>query len=206
MLRDGEVWARETGPQFWTISWYPHRHDHPDWPGHTTDSSLEAIPAGEGTDAVLAWARERFDRRDARDLIIAHLEAEASDEDLRAIERVFDEAGTPAIVHASIERRSVGDLPWAILITAPLAAFLAGLGAAAGNDAWRALKAFVHRVYEVRRRPDRADGAIRVDDGARTVILSEAMPDEAYERLAAGELSETGYYVWDTDRGCWRRY
>jgi hypothetical protein len=77
-------------------------------------------------------------------------------------------------------------LPWAMLIKAPLTAFLTALAAKAASDAWDALKAFVAKVYAERRRPGRNDGAIQFEDERRTVILTDRLPDEAYQLLRLG--------------------
>jgi hypothetical protein len=55
-LREGEVWASETLPGLWAVSWYPHRADDPDYPGSTIDSTQESMPIEEGPDAILEWA------------------------------------------------------------------------------------------------------------------------------------------------------
>jgi hypothetical protein len=133
------------------------------------------------------------------------IDAGASEDEVRAVERLFDEAGVPAIVSAGLERRSVGTLPWAMIVTIPLTAFLTALAGAAGADAWRGLKSFVAGVFEARRAPDRPDGAISWEDERRTVILTDRIPDEGFHQLTSGELPASGYFVWDEERGEWTR-
>ena len=205
-LREGDVRANETEPGLWVVSWYPHREDHPDYPSSTTDSNREAMPTDGGADAILEWARERFGTHDPRIMVDVLVEAGAPQEELRRLQAIFDEAGAPAVVMAGYERRSADPLPWAMLIKAPLAGFLMAIATKAGSDAWDALKAFVKRVYAERRRPGRSEGTIRFDDDGQTVILTDELPDAAYEQLASGEFPDAGYFIWDHPTGAWRRY
>lgn len=124
-LRDGELWVGETTPGVWAASWYPHRHDHPDYPGVTVDSEHERIPVSDGVDAIVEWAEGRLAREDSRIVAEVALEQEASDDEVAEIERLFDEVGAPAIVTASIGRRSGAPdlLPWAMLLKVPLGRF-----------------------------------------------------------------------------------
>lgn len=104
----------------------------------------------------------------------------ASAAEVEAIQHLLEGAGLPAQVRANYARRSLGPLPWAMFIEVGLGAlalaFLQGLGSEAGRDAWRGLKHFVVQVFELRRRSDRPDGSIRLDDNGRTVILSDKIP------------------------------
>jgi hypothetical protein len=63
-------------------------------------------------------------------------------------------------VTAKVARRSAGPLPWEVLIVAPAGVFLTTLAARAAGDAYEPLKRLVLRIFELRRRPDRPDGAI----------------------------------------------
>jgi hypothetical protein len=95
-----------------------------------------------------------------------------------------------------------------MVIKAPLIAFFTALATRAGSDSWDALRAFVAKVYAERRRPGRDEGAIQLEDedGARTVILTDRVPDAGYEQLVGGELPETGYFLWDDETSSWRAY
>lgn len=205
-LRDGDVWANESRPGLWVVSWYPHRKDHPGYPGSTTDSAHESIPTEGGADAVLEWARKRFETHDPRIIAEVMVEEGAPEDEVQALQALFDEAGAPAVVKPAIARRSAELLPWAMVLKAPLIAFLTALATKAGSDAWDALSAFVAKVYAERRRPGREDGAIRFEDDRRTVILTDRLPDAGYQQLAGGELPEDGYFVWDEATSSWRRY
>lgn len=194
----------ESDPGVWLVRFRPYRRDHPDAPGVTLDSQSDALPTEEGRDAIVEWARVQFSGRDPRDLAEVVIDAGASEAEVRAIERLFDEAGAPAIVSADLESRSVGTLPWAMIVTFPLAAFVTGFAAAAGTDAWHALKGFVADVFEARRSPDRPDGAIEWDDERRRVILTDRIPDDGFQQLTSGELPGSGYFVWDEEQKEWR--
>jgi hypothetical protein len=165
------------------------------------------VPTDGGADAILEWARKRFGTKDDPRVIAEVLVEEgAPQEELQRLQAVFDEAGAPAVVTAGYARRSADLLPWAMLIKAPLGAFLVAIATKAGTDAWDALKAFVAAVYAERRRPHRSEGTIQFDDDGLTVILSDDLPDAAYEQLAGGEFPDAGYFLWDDATGSWRRH
>jgi hypothetical protein len=126
--------------------------------------------------------------------------------EVEAIEALFDEEGVRSVVSARTARRSAGLLPWSVLIVAPAGVFLTTLAQRAAGDAYEPLKRLVSRVFELRRRPDRPDGAIELDENGRTVILTDKNPDEGLRQLTAGKLPGTGYFVWDEKEGGWRRF
>jgi len=205
-LREGEIRASENESGLWVVSWRPHRRDHPDYPETTTDSEKESMPTEGGAEAVLAWAVERFGTHDEQIVAEVGLEAGADQAELAAIEDLLDEAGVLSVVRANIEHRSAGPLPWSIFIEAPIGVFFTTLAARAAGDAYEPLKRLVLRIFELRRRPDRPDGTIRLDENGRTVILTDKIPDEGFRQLTAGELPSTGYFVWDEEKGGWQRY
>ena len=47
-LREGGLWAAETRPGVFALTWLPHPDDHPDYPGVTVDSTQEPMPVDEG--------------------------------------------------------------------------------------------------------------------------------------------------------------
>jgi hypothetical protein len=124
----------------------------------------------------------------------------------RAKVTLFDEEGVPSVVTARIGRRSAGPLPCTLLIEAPIGVFLTTLAARAAGDAYEPLKRLVQRVFELRRRPDRPDGSIQLEENGRTVILTDKIPDEGLRELTAGKLPSTGYFVWVEEEGGWRRF
>jgi hypothetical protein len=70
-----------------------------------------------------------------------------------------------------------------MIIKAELTVFAAAFVAEAGRDAWKGLKYLVTQVFELRRRPDRPEGSIRVDEADRIVILDDRIPDEGLRQL-----------------------
>jgi hypothetical protein len=200
-LREGELRVNEIEPGLWVVRWRPHRRDHPDYPEITTDSRKESMPTDGGADAVLAWAVERFETDDERIVAEVMLEEEARDGEVEAIEALFDEEGVRSVVTARIARRSAGPLPWEVLIVAPAGVFFTTLAARAAGDAYEPLKRLVLRVFELRRRPDRPDGSVQLEENGRTVILTDKIPDEGLRQLTAGKLPGTGYFVGRERRG-----
>jgi hypothetical protein len=80
------------------------------------------------------------------------------------------------------------------------------LAAKAAGDAYEPLKRLVVRIFELRRRPDRDDVAIQLDENSRSVILTDRIPDEGLRQLTEGKLPSTGYFVWNDEEGGWQRY
>jgi hypothetical protein len=204
-LRDGDISVTENEPGHWGVSWNPHRTDHPDYPGVTIDSSTEQMPIEGGTDAIVEWARERFENRDQRDLVEVSLDELASGEEVAAVQAAFDDEGIPAVATANLARRSAGKLPWEVYATLPVGAFLMAFGAAAGTDAWHGLKRLVLAIFRVRRKATGLDGSIVIVVGDRTVVLSDQVSDEGFRQIAHEALPPGGYYIWDDAEGRWHR-
>ncbi len=188
-LRDGVVSVAEPEPGRWVVNWRPFRDDHPDAPELVLDSAVDRLPA-EDAEAVIAWAEATFTERDDRVLATVMIEDDAAPDEARSIHRLFDDAGAPAVVTASIARRSAGSLPWLVMIEVPLVTFMTGLTTAAGADGWKALKSLVTHVFQERRRVTGRGGSIQLDDGARTVILLPEVSDEGFRQVAQGDLPE----------------
>ena len=136
------------------------------------------------------------------------IEAEAPDSEVEALQDLFDRAGIRVTVEPHLLRASVTKLPWAMILRADIAvlslAFLKAFGDEAGRETWRGLKTFVTRVYELRRRPDRRDGQIRVDEKERTIVLTDDIPDEGFRELLEGETPAGSYLVWDKVERRWQ--
>lgn len=204
-LRDGDVWAAERSPGVWMVMWYPHRSDHPDSPSLTVDSETTEIPTAGGPNDVLAWASVHFAGRDEREFAEVSLDANATEEEVRAVERAFDEAGFPVIVDAGLEFRSryPDVIPWTVVLIAPLGVFLSAIAKRAADDTYDALKRWLVQLVEARRE---GRGQITIDEPDRDIVLTTETPDEALRQLAAGEIPESGYVVWDDDERVWRRH
>ncbi|MGA4838948.1 hypothetical protein [Streptomyces sp. G45] len=110
-----------------------------------------------------------------------------------------------ARVRHAVGHRGAGDVPWLVLASLPLQAFLSGLGAEAVRDAYRSFKGAVGRVT-------RRDGAaprplvLRDDRSGLSVVLEPDLPPEAYEQLLALDLSgfRAGPLHYDRHQGRWR--
>jgi len=133
------------------------------------------------------------------------IDRDASDEEIEAVEAAFREAGFDVEVQASYGRKALETLPWIVFITAPITAFLTGFAAAAGKDAWEAVKAFVVEI-KAARGGGKGEIVVRAPNGANLVI-GDDLPDEAFVRLAELNLDDypdDAYFVWNDERREWR--
>ena len=200
-LRDGELWyGRKPGGSL-GITWLPQRADHPDAPQLVADSVELGLDTDAADEELSDRLRAYFNCRDARALIPVTVEREATPAEVEAVQRVFDQVGRRAAVSANYGRHSAFHPDWVVLIEVELSVFVAGFVGKAGADAWDALRAFVERLYEERRRTGHQKGSIMFDEGRRRVFLTDALPPEAYRALA--EIGEAGEYFWDTAKRVW---
>lgn len=125
------------------------------------------------------------------------VEEQADAAEVEAIRELLRELGLTATVTPQLGRYGGGPAPWAMAIEVGDPAFYRQLAAAQGTDPAAALAQLVARVYELRRRPDRPDGSIRIEDGGRTIGLTQEVSDEGLRRVAAGELAPGASYFWD---------
>jgi hypothetical protein len=133
------------------------------------------------------------------------IDRDASDEEIEAVKAAFREAGFGAEVQASYGRKALETLPWIVFITAPITAFLTGFAAAAGKDAWEAVKAFVVKI-KAARGGGKGEIVVRAPNGANLVI-GDDLPDEAFVGLAELNLDDypdNAYFVWHDKRREWR--
>ncbi|MFD6431974.1 hypothetical protein [Streptomyces venezuelae] len=151
------------------------------------------------------------------------LDREVPDELRRELVAAFEGLGAPPVrVRHTVDHRGAADIPWIVLASLPLQAFLTGLGAEAVKDAYEAFKGVVRRTARPASRtpapalaPDARDS--REGGAARPIVLQDAstgldivlepdLPAEAYERLTALDLTEfaVGPLHYDRDRGRWR--
>lgn len=202
-LSEGELWFAEREAGVWAVSWYPFRSDHPDAPVLVTDSKREGIDGGGGVEELGKRLEAYFTGRDKRQMTPVTIEREATPEEIKAVQSVFDEAGMPAMVSANYGRHSAVHPDWLVVIEYPLVAFVSGLAAKAAADSWDSLRRFIERLYEVRRLHGYARGWVQIDEGSRRIALSDLLPPEAFPQLA--ELDETGEYWWDDAEATWRR-
>lgn len=134
----------------------------------------------------------------------------ASEEDVRAVEALFSEAGTEAEVTPAVLDLSQA-VYWVLIINVSLGAFVARLMQIAADDAAAALKDFVRRAHEARRLSKASDGSIQIEDRDSRVSISGLDPelaDEAYRALVEIDLRTLppGRLGWSPDRQKWVHY
>ncbi|KUL54422.1 hypothetical protein [Streptomyces sp. NRRL S-1521] len=120
----------------------------------------------------------------------------------------------PARTRRTIGHRGVADIPWAVLVSLPLQAFLGGLGAEAMKDAYASFKGLVRKVARpASPAPDglgeaREARPLLLQDpvGGLGVVLEADLPAEAYERLVGLDLTafSAGPLHYDRAQGRWR--
>ena len=146
---------------------------------------------------------------DINELVIdVTLEMEAPPKEVVAVEEVLREEGIRGKVRATYMRLSMGELPWAIILLAPLfwfiSAFFVGAGQEAGRDAWKGLRKLVSRLYAARRNKH-GRITIRTTDTHTIIALQDDLPDEAYKRLVqmSPDRLNGGNWIWDFKQKRW---
>ncbi|HZV74941.1 MAG TPA: hypothetical protein VFF79_14595 [Conexibacter sp.] len=137
-----------------------------------------------------------------QDVVDVKIEAQADAAEVDAVRELLGSLGLTAAVTAQLGRYASGPAPWAMAIETAGSAFFERLAAEAGLEPGAALERFVASVYELRRRDDRPDGSIRVEDGERSIALTEAVSGEGMRQVATGELPAGSSYFWDD--GSWQ--
>ncbi|MGH3811840.1 MAG: hypothetical protein ACRDUV_05210 [Pseudonocardiaceae bacterium] len=125
-----------------------------------------------------------------------------------AIIEAFRAVGVAARVRMVPTRRGVEELPWLVLATLPLQAFLTGLGVVIAEDVTQRMKRLVGRVLRARRaHPPAAQLLVLQDADTRLqVVLESDLPPEAYQSLPALDLSQFrhGPLRYDRQLARWR--
>ncbi|MFI1678356.1 hypothetical protein [Streptomyces sp. NPDC020607] len=155
------------------------------------------------------------------------LDREVPDELRRELVAAFEGLGAPPVrVRHTVDHRGAVDVPWIVLASLPLQAFLTGLGAEAVKDAYDAFRGVVRRTARPAssrdaalpgQRDARLSRDAREEGAARPIVLQDAttgldivlepdLPAEAYEQLTALDLTEfsVGPLHYDRDRARWR--
>lgn len=130
------------------------------------------------------------------------IESQADPAEVAAVTELFQQLGLAAVVTPKLGRYASGPAPWAMAIEASGPGFYEQLAAAAGTGPEEALEGFVAAIYELRRRADRPDGSIRIEDGERSIALTESVSVEGLREVARGELPAGASYFWDD--GTWQ--
>jgi hypothetical protein len=125
------------------------------------------------------------------------MESAAPPGEVEAVREVLRDVGLDLPVDASLARRSLGDLPWYLLLVAPLAKFgwtFAGkvaerLGERTGDALANSLSMLVRRLWQSR---SGADGRMELEDSVTKtrIMLTEDLPDEAYDALRQIDLTQ----------------
>jgi hypothetical protein len=143
------------------------------------------------------------------------LDETASEREIAAVAAVADSAGLACDVSANYARRSLGDLPWVLIVVVPLGIFVKNFAGSFGSrlgehaaDATAtgasATRKWVTGLYAARR--DR-NGNVSLRDEVRglEVLLPEDLPLQAYEALAEVDPDtaggDSGQICWDPERG-----
>lgn len=138
-------------------------------------------------------------------VVTVELEAEAPPDEVDQLRALVSEVDPGWRVEPRILRMSAADLPWVVMLSVPVTAFLTAFASDAGHAAWRGAHAWVARVYAARRG---AGSVVLFDDEAGvSVVLRRDDPPEAYEALT-GVLAAAGnhppaHFWWDHDTGEW---
>jgi hypothetical protein len=142
------------------------------------------------------------------------MESGAPPGEVEAVRDALHDVGLDLPVDASLVRRSLGELPWYLLLVAPLARFgwtFAGkvaerLGERTGDAVANSLSLLVRRLWQSRSGPE---GRMELEDSLTKtrIMLTEDLPDEAYDALRQIDLSETklqgNVLVFDRASGKW---
>jgi hypothetical protein len=152
-----------------------------------------AIPEGQGPDGT---PLELF------------MDAEATLEEKRAVAEVLREFRCEPGDIAALHRRSIGDLPWQVMVETALRPLFDGFVGAFGGGAAVALMSFVKKIFKSRGQSGRDGGMVLIDKSTHIhVVVSAELPEEAYQRLLDLDLAsvegESGQLRYNQNSGEW---
>ena len=140
-------------------------------------------------------------------IIEIFLDTSATDSEINAVVEAARTEGIRGSVQAVVERRGLGELPWLVVLSAPISVFVSAFFAAAGNDAYGGLRRLVSRLFRARRN---SNGCVELEDNdsGTYIILTDDLPVEAYQHLAKIGLERLkgGYWVWESEHHKWKRW
>jgi hypothetical protein len=136
------------------------------------------------------------------------MEAGVTEVEKREVSEMFRSIGYEPGDIRLMERRGLGDYPWLVTVSLPLAIFFKSFLEQAGKDTAEALRDFIKRIFKARE-PSGQDGQfvlIDEDSGIRLTILGE-LSIEACRKLLELDLSQLGdqydALVYNEETGEW---
>lgn len=147
----------------------------------------------------------------AEGVLEVDMDRAASEAEVDAVRRAFEEAGLPAQVEARIEFRSAFLPPWVIEVTVGTAAiFFAGFASAAGADAWKGLRGLIVKLYRAREAARAPKGRVEVfvREIHEHILFRDGLPDAAYREIVEMQIRQTqaGQVEWDDTNSEWRDF
>ena len=132
------------------------------------------------------------------------IDIRASQDEVEAVAKIALEEGVPGEVKAALSQKSIDEMPWQVLILAPVAPFLKGFLEEAGRNSYKDLRRFVSRLISAGRR-EKGPVQIMERNSLTTVVFPPDIPEEAFAQLANLDLEniEGKYWVWDREQQCW---
>ena len=121
------------------------------------------------------------------------MEAGATEAEKREVSQVFRSIGFEPGDVRLMERRGLGDYPWLVTVSLPLAIFLKSFLEQAGKDAAEALRDFIKRIFKARESSGQDGQFILIDEdsGIRLTILAE-LSVKACRKLLELDPSQLG--------------
>jgi hypothetical protein len=141
----------------------------------------------------------------AADVLVAET---VSPEQEQAVAETLRSLGIAARTRVVPTRRGIEEVPWLVLATLPLQAFLTALASRLAEDAYQRLKELVGRVLHGQAERTGQRQVLVLQDAATRlqIVLEAGLPSAAYQQLVELDLStiKQGPVHYDSRRGVWR--
>jgi len=136
------------------------------------------------------------------------MDAEASPEEKHAVAEVLREFRCEPGDIADLHRRSIGDLPWQVMVETTLRSLFDAFVGAFGGGAAVALMSLVKKIFKARDQPGRDGSMVFIDKSTHIhIVVSAELPEEAYQRLLDLDLAsvegESGQLRYNQDSAEW---
>jgi hypothetical protein len=120
-----------------------------------------------------------------------YMEAGVTEAEKREVSELFRSIAFEPGDIPLMERRGLGDYPWLVTVSLPLALFFKSFLEQAGKDAAEALRDFIKRVFKARQSSSQDGQFVLIDEGSgiRLTILGE-LSVEACRKLLELDLSQ----------------